>query len=209
MENQTPAAFVEWNSTKVYFLGGICMLLGLVLGALFHGPVNSAINSPATATSAQPRAMGQAPPQGNPHSMVANAVPAGVLERLKSDPTNFDLLAQAGNAEMKASDPKSAVIYYDRALKVKDDPEIRTNLANAFFRSGDADQSLAELAKVLKADPKNDKALYNTGVVKLMGKNDPKGAIASWETLLRYYPNHPHKAQVQEMIKKVKSLPKA
>jgi cytochrome c-type biogenesis protein CcmH/NrfG len=65
------------------------------------------------------------------------------------------------------------------------------------------------LAKVLKADPKNDKALYNTGVVKLMGKNDPKGAIASWETLLRYYPNHPHKAQVQEMIKKVKSLPKA
>jgi tetratricopeptide (TPR) repeat protein len=137
--------------------------------------------------------------------MLANGVPAPVLEKLKSDPNNFDLLAQAGTAEMKAGDPKSAVIYYDRALKVKDDLETRTSLANAYFRSGDADQSLAELAKVLEADPKNDKALYNTGVVKLMGKNDPKGAIAAWETLLKYYPNHPNKAQVREMIHKVKA----
>jgi tetratricopeptide (TPR) repeat protein len=141
----------------------------------------------------------------NPHAMAVNVANDPVFEKLKSDPNNIELLAQAGNVEMKGNDPKSAAGYYERALKVKDDLDIRTNLANAYFRAGDADQSLAELAKVLKADPKNDKALYNTGVVKLMGKNDPKGAIASWQTLLKYYPNHPHKAQVQEMIKRVKS----
>ncbi|HVJ05635.1 MAG TPA: tetratricopeptide repeat protein, partial [Candidatus Saccharimonadales bacterium] len=112
--------------------------------------------------------------------------------------------SQAGNAAMKGGDPKMAADYYGRALKVKDDLDIRTNLANAYFRSGDPDQSLAELAIVLKADPKNDKALYNTGMVKLMAKGDAKGAIASWEAFLKYHPDHAQKNKVQEMIKRVK-----
>lgn len=107
---------------------------------------------------------------------------------------------------MKGGDAQMAVEYYGRALKVKDDLNVRTNLANAYFRVGDIDQSLSELAKVLVADPKNDKALYNTGVVRLMGKRDAKGAIESWEAFLKYHPDHPHKVQVQEMIKRAKKL---
>jgi cytochrome c-type biogenesis protein CcmH/NrfG len=207
MENQTPAATVEWTSTKVYILGVICLVLGIALGALFHGPAQ-----PASASAANPTSDQQVPPQapaGNPHAGLPNMTKDPAIEKLKTDPNNFDLLVQAGNAEMKSGDPKSAVVYYGRALGVKDDPDVRTNLANAYFRSGDADRSLAELATVLKADPKNDKALFNTGVVQLMAKNDQKGAIASWETLLKYYPNHPHKAQVLEMIKRAKSAGKA
>jgi tetratricopeptide (TPR) repeat protein len=170
--------------------------------------------STASAPSEQqmPPNTGQMPPAsiaGNPHSTAANVAKDPVFEKLKSDPNNFDLLVQAGNAEMKAVDPKSAEDYYVRALNVKDSLEIRTNLANAYFRAGDPDQSLAELAKVLKVDPKNDKALYNIGVVRLMGKSDPKGAVAAWKTLLKYYPNHPRKIQVEEMIKRVQIAFKA
>jgi tetratricopeptide (TPR) repeat protein len=128
-----------------------------------------------------------------------------VFEKVKSDPKNFDLLTQAGVAAMKAGNPKVAIDYYQRALNVKDDPLIRIGLGNACFRTGDPDRALAQFATVLKKNPKDPNALYNTGVVKLMGKNDPKGAIASWEAFLKYNPDHPHKAQVEEMLKRVRS----
>jgi cytochrome c-type biogenesis protein CcmH/NrfG len=210
MENQasTPTATLsgEWNSVKVYTLGAICLVLGIALGALFHGPGQPAESTSSNAASAP--AMPGAPPQ-MPQGMAQGAAVAPsdpVFEKVKNDPNNFDLLSEAGNVAMKGGDPKMAADYYGRALKVKDDLDVRTNLANAYFRAGDADQSLAELALVLKADPKNDKALYNTGVVRLMGKRDAKGAVSSWETFLKYHPDNPHKAQVQEMIKRAKQL---
>ena len=107
---------------------------------------------------------------------------------------------------MKARNSKVAIDYYQRALNVKDDPLLRTELGNAYFRAGDPDKALTEFAAVLKKNPKDPNALYNTGMVKMMGKSDPKGAIASWETFLKYNPNHPHKAQVEEMLKRVKSM---
>lgn len=208
---QTPQASIvaeplsapaEWNSTKVYILAVISLLLGVALGALFHGPAPVA---PATAGMPQiPSATGANPHMGGGVPTVVNDP---VFEKLKSDPKNFDLLVQAGNLSLRAQDAKAAVSYYGRALEVKDDTDLRINLANACFRGDDADRSLAELATVLKADPKNDKALYNKGVVLLMAKKDPKGAIASWKTLLKYYPNHPHKQQVEEMIKRAKAAP--
>jgi tetratricopeptide (TPR) repeat protein len=209
ISNPTATAAVEWNSTKVYILGAMCLALGIIIGALFHGPAKP------TGLAALSVASGQgtqaAPSQISPQSSTAGTpasspvpAPDPVFEKVKSDPNNFALLSQAGNAAMKGREPKQAVDYYGRALKVKDDLDVRINLANAYFRAGDADQSLAELANVLKADPKNDKALYNMGVVRLMAKKDTKGAIASWEMFLKYHPDHPHKAQVQEMIKRVK-----
>lgn len=203
---QIPVASTEWSSAKVYILSVITLLLGVALGALFHGPAQAV---PAAVATTVPAGMPQIPPASgsNPHmgGGVPTAVNDPVFEKLKGDPKNFDLLMQAGTLSLRAQDAKAAVGYYSRALEVKNDTDARINLANACFRGGEADRSLAELATVLQADPKNDKALYNTGVVRLMAKNDPKGAVASWQMLLKYYPNHPHKQQVEEMIKRVKT----
>jgi hypothetical protein len=38
------------------------------------------------------------------------------------------------------------------------------------------------------------------GVVKLGGKNDPKGAIAAWESLLKIDPAYPERAKVESML---------
>jgi tetratricopeptide (TPR) repeat protein len=149
--------------------------------------------------------MGGAPQMGGaPAPSAPLTDPA--FENVKSDPNNFDLLGQAARAAMKARNSKVAIDYYQRALNVKDDPLLRTELGNAYFRAGDPDKALTEFAAVLKKNPKDPNALYNTGMVKMMGKSDPKGAIASWETFLKYNPNHPHKAQVEEMLKRVKSM---
>jgi tetratricopeptide (TPR) repeat protein len=202
MENQNTAASVEWTSTKVYMLAAICLVLGIALGALFHGPTQpsgAAIASTAIAQNV-PANTGQMPP-----ALTGSAAASDpVFDQVNHDPNNFELLSRAGVMAMKAGNPKLAIDYYRRALQVKEDLEVRTNLGNAYFRAGDPDQSLAEFATVLKADPKNDKALYNTGVVRLMAKGDTKGAIASWETFLKYHPDHPNKAQVLELIERTK-----
>ena len=57
--------------------------------------------------------------------------------------------------------------------------------------------NLGRAGEGIEGGSQDDKALYNTGVVRLMGKNDPKGAIAVWQTFLKYHPDHPHKDQVQ------------
>jgi cytochrome c-type biogenesis protein CcmH/NrfG len=205
MEDQTPTTRAEWDSIKVSILGAICLVLGIAAGALFHGPARPSI--PLGIVAQQVPAM---PPQGAPNMPgavpPAAAVADPVFEKVQSDPNNFDLLAAAGNAEMRKGEAKRALDYYGRALKVKDDLDVRISLANADFRAGSPDQSLVELAKVLHADPKNDKALYNVGVVRLAAKGDAKGAIASWETLLKYHPDHPHKAEVLEMIKQARKF---
>lgn len=201
----TPKAS-EWSSIKVYALGAICLGLGIAVGALFHGPTQSAAPATVSAAGQQiPSDRPQMPPQmgGAPASA---PLTDPVFEKVKSDPNNFDLLSEAGVAAMKAGNPKVAEDYYERALKVKEDPLIRTNLGNAYFRAGDADRALSEFGTVLKANPKDPNALYNTGVVKLMGKNDPKGAIASWEAFLKYNPDNPHKPQVEEMLTRVKNI---
>jgi len=204
----------EWTATKVYSLGAICLVLGIVLGALFHGPAQPVPVATAGIASGQqmPGGSAQMPPASAgvaPHGMM----PTGsnpVFEQLKSDPNNFGLLAQAGVASMQAGDSKSAIDYYGRALQVKEDIGVRTNLGNAYFRAGNIDLSLQQFATVLKADPKNENALYNTGMVRMLGKHDPRGAIASWETFLKFYPDHPRKALVLEQINQAKSqLPKS
>jgi tetratricopeptide (TPR) repeat protein len=201
----------EWSSTKVYALGAICLVLGMVVGALFRGPAQPAAAVATTSTGmgqpmSAPALPSQMPPQMGGGAPASAPLTDPVFEKVKSDPNNFALLSEAGIAAMKAGNPKVAVDYYQRALKVKDDPLVRTNLGNACFRAGDPDQALTEFAMVLKANPKDPNALYNTGVVKLMGKNDTKGAIASWEAFLKYNPDHPHKAQVEEMLKRVKNM---
>jgi len=225
MENQsvptptvtpTPAqpSNIEWTATKVYSLGAICLVLGIVLGALFHGPAQPVPGATVGVASDQqmPGGPAQMPPASTsaaPHGMM----PQGsnpVFEKLKSDPNNFGLLAQAGVTSMHANDPRSAINYYGRALQVREDIGVRTNLGDAYFQAGDINSSLQQFATVLKADPKNENALYNTGMVRLLGKHDPKGAIESWETFLKFYPDHPRKALVLEQINKAKSqLPKS
>lgn len=215
MENQEPKSIsasgeaapknAEWSSTKVYVLGGICLLLGIAVGALFHGPAKPSVAPvPGQTMNSAPAMPAQGMPgMGMDPSAVLNDP---IFEKVKSDPNNFELLAQAGIVAMKGGNPKVAIDYYQRALKVKEDPEVRTNLGNAYFRSGEADEALAQFATVLKSNPKDPNALYNSGVVRLMGKNDPKGAAAAWEMFLKYNPDHPRRAKVEEMLQRVKGM---
>ena len=141
---------------------------------------------------------------------MADTQAAPLLDKLKADPANPDLLIPVGNLYYDAQQYPVAVDYYARALKVKPaDAAVRTDMGTAFWFMGNADRAIAEFEKALTYVPNNPNTLFNLGLVKWKGKTDAAGAIAAWEKLLATDPNYEQKAQVEQMLGEARSISRA
>ena len=120
---------------------------------------------------------------------IAEQKAAPVLEKLKGDPNNTDLLTQAGNIYLSTHQFKEAAGYFDRVLQV--DPKnvaVRTQMASCMYYNGDVDGAISQLQQSLHYDPKDANSLFNLGMIKWQGKHDGKGAVAAWQQLLKSNP---------------------
>ena len=140
---------------------------------------------------------------------------------LKNDPKNLNALIQLGNlyydwgqnevdTKGETAQPEGkwvkAIEYYGQALKITPaNADVRTDMGTALFYLGDSDKALAEFEKSLSYRPNHPNTLFNTGIVKWQGKNDAKGAIASWEKLLRENPNFQDAQKVRDLIAQAKA----
>jgi cytochrome c-type biogenesis protein CcmH/NrfG len=134
-----------------------------------------------------------------------------LLEQLKTDPNNTDLLSKVGDLYQATHQFKEAAAYYDKALQV--DPKnvpTRTKLASCFYYQGDVDGAISQLQQSLQYDPKDANSLFNLGMIKLQGKKDTKGALAAWQLLLKSNPqlSAERKAMVQKLIADVQKQSK-
>jgi tetratricopeptide (TPR) repeat protein len=130
---------------------------------------------------------------------------APLLEKLRSEPKNPQLLNQIGLIYENAHQFKDAAAYFEKSLQ--NDPRnigVRADYASCLFYTGDVDGALAQLNQSLAYDPKHAGTLMNIGIIKLRGKNDVEGAVAAWEKLLQYHPDFPQKEMVQHMITQAK-----
>jgi len=128
-----------------------------------------------------------------------------LLEKLKTDPQNVDLLNKTALTYKAAHQFKDAIVYFQKALDI--DPKnvpIRTDMASCLYYTGDVDGALAQLDKSLTYDPKHAGTLMNIGIIKWQGKNDVDGAVAAWQTLLKLNPNFPQKEAIEHMITEAK-----
>ena len=131
-----------------------------------------------------------------------------LLAKLKTDPNNAELLNQIGNLYRMTHQFQDAASYYSKALEINPkNVGARTDLASCMFYQGDIDGAIAQLEKSLTYDPKHAGTLLNLGVVRWKGKGDAAGAIASWNELLKYYPDFDHKEVVEQLIAEAKSKP--
>lgn len=195
----------SWTSTQVYVMAAICLLLGIAAGYLVRGPGQP----PAVATQANTGAPADASAmqqQPTPEMMkrMADKKAEPLLAQLQSTPKDPQLLAEIGNIYYDTQNFQQAIDYYAKSLAAKDDPNVRTDMGTAYFYAGDADTALAEFERTLKAYPKFENALFNTGMVKFQGKMDTQGAIDAWEQLLKANPNHPRRADIEQMIANAK-----
>ncbi len=215
MTPKTPSS--TWSIQQASLVAAFCFVLGIAIGFVAHGPNVAHANAPvavaSTADAMPPNAMPPeaanapiAPPISNPNPSPEQLKAAGkqaagsLVDQLKKNPKDFKLLVQAGEMYYHHGAFADAASYYKRALEVQDNPLVRNQYASTLYYQNDADGALQQYGRVLAKSPKNEVALFNTGMIRLKAKKDPKGAIESWQTLLKDYPNHPQKARVQSLI---------
>jgi len=198
-----------WNNGQTYSMAVICLVLGIAAGYLLHAPVAASAGSIPTSKTTPPPSMatGNAPAQ-MPSAMdmkrMADKQVAPLLEQLKNDPRDADLLAQIAHNYMAAQQFQSAQQYYEQSVAIKPKPEVLNELAFVYVKLGDLDKGIAALKQALTIDPKNANVLFNLGFFQWKGKMDPQAAIATWQTLLKVDPKNPKRAQVEQMMAQAK-----
>ncbi len=205
-QNHKPSQTTDstWSSTQAYLLAAFCLVLGVGLGYLFRGSAAPAAAQASVATTQQASAMGQASQEAEMQAAIGQAT-APLLEALNKDPNDYDSLVKLGNVYYDAKQFPNAIAYYERALAIHpENPDVRTDMATAYWYSGNADKAIEAMQVSLKYRPGHPQTLFNLGWVKWQGKGDPKGAVEAWETLLKANPNYPQKAQVEQYIAKAK-----
>lgn len=145
---------------------------------------------------------GQITPERLKHMADKQAEP--LLAQLKSTPNDPQLLAKLGYIYYATRNFREASGYFRRSVDLKDDVVVRTELGRAYYYAGDPAQALAEFERVLKSDPDNVNALFNQGMVKWQSQFDVDGAIAAWQQILKKNPNHPRRAEVEQLIARAK-----
>jgi len=197
-----------WQAKQVYTMAVISLVVGLAIGYLFRGsqspaaPTPTANVQPAAPAGGMGMGGGQMPSLEQMRQM-ADRKAAPLLEKLKSDPNNTDLLIQTANIYLSTHQFKEAAGYFDRTLQV--DPKnvaIRTQMASCLYYSGDVDGAISQLQQALRYNPKDANSLFNLGMIKWQGKQDSKGALAAWQQLLKSNPqlSPERKAAVQKMM---------
>ncbi len=196
-----------WTDVQAYTLAVICLLLGVVSGWLIRGSQAPAASPVAAASAPAPGGMSAANSQPTAEQLrqMADAQAAPLIEKLKVDPKNPDLLVNVANSYYDAQQYPVAVDYYGRALEIKpSDASVRTDMATAYWYMGDTDRAIAEFNKSLSYEPNKANTLFNLGLVKWRGKMDVNGAVADWEKLLATNPNYEGKDKVEQLITEAK-----
>jgi cytochrome c-type biogenesis protein CcmH/NrfG len=212
MPNETVApgsSGSAWQAKHVYAMAAVCLLVGLAVGYLFRGSQSQAppaAEAHATPPATMPSGTGGHVPSLEDMKGMADKKAAPLLEKLKTDPNNSDLLAQVGSIYKATHQFKEAAGYYDKAVQA--DPKnvvIRTEMASSMYYSGDVDGAISQLQQSLQYDPKDANSLFNLGMIKWQGKQDGKGALAAWQELLKSNPqlSADRKAVVQKLIAQV------
>ncbi len=148
----------------VFFTAGL--LLGLIIGGMVIGP-KLARSRLAGAETAAPAEAAPAP------AAAATAAPMEAVRRqldtlketLARDPNNFEALVQLGDMYMQVGKYPQSIDYYERALRVRDDPNVRTDLGICYKESGQLDKALQSFRAAEQVSPGQWQAVYNEVVV--------------------------------------------
>jgi tetratricopeptide (TPR) repeat protein len=119
------------------------------------------------------------------------------LEWSKSGSPAMDLLLQRGRDSMEAGDLDAAIGHF--SALIDHDPDFAEGWnarATAFFQAGDYGRSVADIAEVLKRNPRHFGALSGLAVI-LEQTDRPEAALKAWVAARAI---HPHLAGVQDAI---------
>lgn len=196
----------QWTGRQALILMALCLSIGIGGGWLIRSVRNSTQVDAAKSSAPAAAAASSAAPAQNQADLksMADSQAAPLLQTLKSDPKNPEVLTSIGNLYYDAQQYATAVDFYGRALQSKpSDAAVRTDMATADWYLGNTDAAIDEFNKALTYSPNSPNTLFNLGLVKWQGKHDSAGAIADWKKLLAANPNYESKDKVLKMLNEV------
>jgi cytochrome c-type biogenesis protein CcmH/NrfG len=189
----------SWTGVQAYTLAVVCLLLGVAGGWFIRGSQTPA----APAANVESAAAVNAKAQPTPEQMrkMADTQASPLLEQVKSNPNDPELLSKIGNIYYDVQDYPTSISYYQRVLKVQPaNADVRTDLATAYWYTGNPDSAIQEFNRALSYQPNKANTLFNLGVVQWQGKMDINSAVATWQKLLATNPNYENKDRVKQLI---------
>lgn len=185
-----------------YFVVGL--FVGLIVGFIVTNHLNRPEFAPGRKTAGNPPiAPGAQEPGGqDPHGgALTDEQMATAKERVDADPQNYQNQLMFAEALYKMRrQPEEAVVYYERAHKLKPDAlEPVMGLANSYFdmaemKDHDAatfDKAASWYEKALELDPKNVNARTDLGLTYFYrDPPDVDRAISNYKKSLEVQPDH-------------------
>lgn len=176
------------------------LLLGVIIGYIMGtgGTVGSSAAGLYAAPMSAPTGPTGAPA---PTGVVNEAELRRYQELLAREPKDFATATILGNLLYDAGRYPEAIPYYQQAFALDSkNANLSTDLGTALWYAGRPDEALSQYKQSLAADPKHAQTLFNMGIVRLEGKQDPLGAIEAWADLLVRNPGYQDVDKVKRLI---------
>lgn len=114
---------------------------------------------------------------------------AQLEELVTRDPKDYQSWIKLGHHYFDTDQPEKAIKAYNQSLTLHSgDANLLTDLGVMYRTTGQHDKAVASFDKAREMDPQHQPSRLNKGIVLLFDLNDPAGAVASWEELLRLNP---------------------
>lgn len=115
-----------------------------------------------------------------------------------------DAAVASGNAYYDRKDWARAAEAYQRAIALgADNPDVRTDLGNAYRFSKQAQKALEQYAIAQRQNPQHENSLFNQGGLFAFELNQPARALEIWRECLARFPESRNAATVRQLIAQV------
>ncbi len=105
------------------------------------------------------------------------------------NPDDYQSWIKLGHQYFDTDQAEKAIQAYTRSLALHPgDANLLTDLGVMYRNTGQKDKAIESFDKARELDARHEPSRLNKGIVLLFDMNDPAGAIASWEELLRLNP---------------------
>jgi Flp pilus assembly protein TadD len=180
----SPWAFIGVGVTAVVIGAAIA------LSVAPHRPV------PAKATASVAAPSKPAPTSTSSSQPSTPIPPPNLTIGLSPDKVALNL----GNWSYDQQNWPMAIAYYNEAIRRGiDDPDIRTDLGNAYRFNGDLQTAVSEYQTAQKQNPNHENSLFNQGGVYGL-LNQPQKAVDVWQDYLKRFPKGQHVADAHQLI---------
>ena len=162
----------------------IIFLIGFLSGVAF-----SVYKGNISVPGKDPSGSGQAQNQAQGQSEEMRQAILGLEAEVTKSPQNYQAWTRLGNLYYDTEQPEKAIAAYTKSLELhKGDANIITDLGVMYRLANQPQKAIEMFDRAMQENPTHLPSRYNKGIVQMYDLNDPQGAIASWEEMLKIDP---------------------